>query len=93
MTRPLVLEIGQVRIDATGTPEDAGRIEATLRQGLDLLAERLAHSPFARDPEALRTAIRQIQIDDLSIDDWLGDRGAARVADMLYDQIADGGTA
>lgn len=93
MIPSLVVEIGQMRIDATGRPEDAARIETTLRQGLDLLAERLAHSPFGRDPSALHTAIGQIRIDDLSVEDWLGDRGAARVADILYERIAVGGNA
>ncbi|MDK3073546.1 hypothetical protein QO034_10520 [Sedimentitalea sp. JM2-8] len=93
MIPPLVVEIGQMRIDATGRPEDAARIETTLRQGLDLLAERLAHSPFARDPAVLHTAIGQIRIDDLGVEDWLGDRGAARVADILYQRIAEGGAA
>ncbi len=92
MTGSLVLDIGQVRIDATGQPEDAARIEATLRDGLDQLARMLAASPFARDPEAMGTAIAQLQIDDLSTEDWLGPRGAARVAELMYDRITAGRT-
>jgi len=90
MTHPLVLDIGQIRIDATGTPEDAARFEAVLREGLEDLAERLRSSALARDPEALSVALRQIRIDDLSAEDWLGARGAARVAEVLYDRIAAG---
>lgn len=88
MTRALVLNIGQVRIDALGNPEDADRIEATLRDGLEKLAERLASSPFGRDPEAMGVALSQLQIDTLSKEDWLDARGAARVADILYKAIS-----
>jgi hypothetical protein len=69
MTRELVLEIGNLRIDATGIPEEADRIEATLREGLEILAQKLAASPFARDPAAMGVAISQMQIDDPSKDD------------------------
>lgn len=83
----LVLDIGAVRIDATGLPEDAARIETTLREGLEMLAQKLASSPFARDPEAMGVAINSLQIDDLTQDDWIGERGAARVADIMFDRI------
>ena len=90
MSRPLVIEIGQVRIDARAEPEDADRIEATLREGLRLLGERLETSTFARDPEALAVAIDAVTITDLTIDSWVGRRGAERVADALYRRITAG---
>lgn len=93
MTAALVLDIGEVRIDAVGQPEDAERIEATLRQGLEQLAEKLASSPFGRDPAAMGVALSQLQIDSLSKEDWLDTRGATRVADILYRAIAAGGSA
>lgn len=87
MTAPLVIEIGSLRIDAIGQPEDAARIETVLREGLKRLAERLASSPLARNPEAMALAIRGIEIDDLGFEDWVGARGAARLAECLYDRI------
>jgi hypothetical protein len=92
MSRPLVLEIGRIRVDAIGTPEDAARFERILREGLAQLAERLRSSPFARDPEAMSMALQQIRVDDLAAEDWLGARGAARVAEVLYQQISAGRT-
>ena len=87
MTRPLVIEIGAVRIDAAARPEDAARIEAVLRDGLSRLAERLDHSALARDPSAVAVALDEIRITDLNLEDWLGPRGAHRLADMLYDRL------
>ena len=90
MSRPLVIEIGSIRIDAEGRVEDAARIEAVLREGLAALGERLKSSTFARDPEATGIALGRLRIDDLAVEDWLGPRGAARVADVLYERIAPG---
>ncbi|MFY0617695.1 hypothetical protein [Shimia sp.] len=91
MTLELVIDIGQVRIDAVGGSEDARRFEETLRRGLEKLAEKLASSPFARNPEATALVIETMQIDDLNRDDWVGDRGAVRIAECLFDAISTGG--
>jgi len=48
--------------------------------------------PFAHDPEAMSIALQQIRVDDLAAEDWLGARGAARVAEVLYQQISAGRT-
>lgn len=90
MSRPIVLQIGAVQIDAAGEVEDAARLESVLREGLEQLAERLRSSPFARDPGAVGVALQQIQLGDLAAEDWLGDRGAQRIAERLYEQIAAG---
>lgn len=92
MSHSLVLEIGQIHVNANGSPEDAARFETVLREGLALLAERLKPSAFARDPEAMSIALRQIQLDSLAAEDWLGDRGATRVSELLYEHISAGST-
>ena len=88
MMPELSISIGELTADVSGGLVDENRIEMTLRSALRLLAERLRSSPFARDPEALALVLTSLQISDISADDWVGQRGAERVADALYQQLS-----
>ena len=84
----LSISIGELTADVSGGLVDESRIEMTLRNALGLLTERLRASPFARDPETLALVLTSLQISDISADAWLGQRGAERVADALYQQLS-----
>lgn len=82
----------RLRIDRVGVQLTEGlrpqQVEATLRAALELLARRLAQTPLDGDVDA--RALELVELGPVA-PDWLAGPGAAaRLADELYERIANG---
>ena len=62
--------------------------EPTLREAFRLLAERLQRTPFHQFGNARELAIESLRVSNLPVDELLGPRGAERLAEQLYDELA-----
>jgi hypothetical protein len=93
MDQRVTLKIGRIGFTIETEVEDQKRIAATaveLRRGLEILAKRLAASPFGRSAMPQRLVLERIALEPLSLDELAGPRGAERIADMLYTQLVRG---
>ncbi len=78
----LVVETADERRGAEGIPE-------RLREGFELLAEKLSKAPAARRLALRHRVIEELDLSALSSDELLGVRGAERFAEALYRQIIE----
>lgn len=86
--RSIDLRIDEILLEAEVDDAQLGRTEPAIRRALELLAQRLAASPFARTGEAPALALNEIRISALSLKELLGPGGAERLAEELYTRIA-----
>lgn len=90
MDRRIALKIGEIAFTIDTAAADEKRIPATaaaLRRGLELLARRLAASPFGRSAMPNRLVLERLALEPLPLDELAGPRGAERFAEALYRQI------
>lgn len=87
--RPLRLRIDRVAVELTDELRPR-EVEATLRTALELLAARLARAPLGAGAAAPVRALELLSLGPVA-PDWLAGPGAAaRLADELYERIAEG---
>ena len=84
--RPLKLSVSEISV-TLDDPALASRVEPALREALKMLGEKLATSPFARDPDALDLAVSQLSLDPISSSALFGSGGPARLSEQLYRQL------
>lgn len=80
----LVLESDAERAQLEGAEE-------SITKAFQLLGERLKRSPFERWADIKPQLIEALTLGPLSPDDWLGERGANRLADLLYQRLLERG--
>ncbi len=79
----LIVETAAERRSAEGIPE-------RLREGFELLAEKLQGAPAARRLALSQRVIEKLDLSTLPSEELLGSRGAERLAEELYRQIVEG---
>ncbi len=83
----LDLRIDQISVDADLSDAQAERLSPVLRFAFEDLARRLQSSPVARLNSPSQLAISELHVDAVSVDELLGPRGAARLADVFWQRL------
>ena len=90
MDAELTLKIGRIALDVDADERSGPMASAQLRAAFEILAKRLAASPFGRSLALQRIVIERLELSALAVDEMLSARGAERIADDLYRRITGG---
>lgn len=82
------LRIGAIVIETEAEAIQLRAAEPRIQEAFRLLAERLQRTPFRQFGEARELAIENLQLSTLPFDELFGPRGAERLADELYRELA-----
>jgi hypothetical protein len=86
----LRLSIGELVVETEAERAQAEQLSWVVREAFARLAELLGRAPLTRWSGQGELSIGQLTVGALSMDELLGPRGAARLAEQMYQQIAGG---
>ena len=90
MGRSIAMKINQIAFTVDVPEKELGNVPTVLEEAFQLLANRLADGPHGRSVQPRRLVLDTLQIEPFALDQLLGERGAERLADELYEQIWGG---
>ncbi len=87
MNGALEISIGRLVVETAAESRSAEGIPERLREAFESLAEKLRRAPAARRLALRQRVIETLDLSALSTEELLGQRGAERLAEELYQQI------
>ncbi len=90
MSGPLAISVDRLVVETTTERRGAEGLPERLREGFELLAEKLRSAPASRRLALRSRVIETLDLSALSSNELLGARGAERLAEELYRQIVEG---
>ena len=82
------LHVDEAVVETEAEAYELRGAEPKIREAFRLLAERLDRTPFRRFGGARELTIETMRLSALPFDELLGPRGAERLADELYAELA-----
>jgi hypothetical protein len=84
---PITVDIGDVIVRGDAERHRLERVAPAVEEAFRLLAEQLERTPLARFGDARRLLISRLESQLVSLDDLLAPRGAARLAEDIYQRL------
>ena len=87
MKKRVELHVDQISIAMDLSEAEAERLTSVLKTAFEDLAKRLQTSPVTRFRSPTRLALGELRVEALPTNELLGPRGAARLADIFWEQL------
>lgn len=81
------LEIGTMTIETDAEQGQLAGAGKAVQEAFRILSDLLAGMPVGRWSNAKQVLVEQMEISDLSLDELLAERGAHRLAELLYQDL------